>query len=303
MLARAIVALCWFVALGCQGAQQWDSPAKGMAADSGLPDVRLDGSYLNAQAFVAEAAFLFPAESRSLVHALVRSEFARLEANRLQLELDPKELQAALEQSVAGLEASLPAGQNLDDWALQRFDRSWVVVNETLRRHLAENQLFQLCARAHAMTGPRAELQMLTSRDQQQAQNWARQLKTGASASSLAALSLDPGPQGDASLPPLPMALPAPLGEWLCQQKSAGTVFGPFQFGDEQVWRVVYVRRLLAGLAALPPISILIEDLSKNPVSPLEERAWFDAMAKRYNAVENLPAIQAPAAAFVRSTT
>lgn len=272
---------------------------------------------LSAQAFVAEAAFLYPQESRTLVHALLRAEFARLEAQRLQLEVDPAELELALQGSIEGLKASLPPGQSLDTWAQQRFDRGWIVVEATLRRHLQQNQLFQMCARAHSWTEGRVELQMLTGRDQSQAQTWARQLRTGASAAQMAIQSLDPGPNGDASLPPLPLSLPAPLGEWL--QATASTdelaqatsatgsskdrVFGPFQFAGEQVWRVVYVKRWLAAESDVPPRQVLLEELRRQPVSPLEERGWFEAMLKRYNAAENLPAIQAPAAAFVRNTT
>ncbi len=293
------------VAGACQQTPEWETAAKGLgnnANGSLLADVRLQGEFLSAHAFAAEAAFLYPEESRTLVHAIFRAEFARLEGMRLQLEVPAAEVDAALQSSVAGLEGSLPDGVSLDDWAQRRFDRNWQVVNGILRRHLEQNQLFQLCARAHSRMSGQVELQMLSSQDVQQAKTWARQLQTGAAAAQLAIQSLDPGPNGDASLPPLPMHLPAPLGPWL-QQGGEERIFGPFQFDGEQVWRVVFVKRRIAAETEVPPRAVLLEDLRKQPVSPLEERAWFEAMVDRYNAVENLPAIQAPAAAFVRNSS
>jgi hypothetical protein len=315
ILNKAFAILLLGLTASCQQTPKWETSAKGLtghkAATGALADVRLDGEMLMASAFAAEAAFLYPGESRALVHALFRAEFARLEGQRLQLQVSAAELEAAMQDSIAGLEASLPAGQSLDGWAQQRFDRNWMVVEGTLRRHLEQNQLFQLCARAHAWTEGRVELQMLTARDKQQADTWARQLRTGASASKLAVQSLDPGPNGDASLPPLPNSLPTPLGEWLTSRAAEPTadnvggdrIFGPFQFEGDKVWRVVFVKRQLPAESEVPPVQVLLDDLRRQPVSPLEERAWFEAMAARYNAVENLPAIQAPAAAFVRNPT
>jgi len=314
-LKTAFAILLLGLLASCQQTPKWETSAKGLAghkpATGTLADVRLGDDLLTASAFAAQAAFLYPSESRALVHALFRAEFARLEGQRLHLHVNAAELEASMQDSVAGLEASLPGGQTLEAWAQQRFDRNWIVVEATLRRHMEQNQLFQLCARAHSWTQGRVELQMLTARDPQQAEAWARQLRTGASAAKLAVQSLDPGPNGDASLPPLPISLPNPLGDWLSSGVPGKTtdgdgidrVFGPFQFDGDQVWRVVFLQRRIPAESEVPPVQVLLDDLRRQPVSPLEERAWFEAMAARYNAVENLPAIQAPAAAFVRNST
>lgn len=319
-MSRLALVAAFLLAAACQQSPTWQSEAKGLAdarqGGGGLADVRIDGESLAAQAFAAEAAFLYPDESRALIHALFRAEFARREAQRLQLSVSQAELDAVMEESIASLKASLPPGQTLESWARTRFDRNWHVVEGTLRRHMEQNQLFQLCARAHSWTQGRVVLQMLSAREQSKAQTWARQLSTGASAAKLAVQSLDPGPSGDASLPPLPLSLPDPLGEWLmtsaAESATAGgsglgsgseRIFGPFQFDGDQVWRVVYVQRYLPAESEVPPLQVLLDDLRSQPVSPMEERAWFETMAKRYNAVENLPAIQAPAAAFVRNSS
>ena len=271
-----------------------------MGGSGHLADVRLGDRFLSGNAFASEAAFLFPDESRALVHALLRVEFARMESERLQLSVSASELDSALEESRRNILSSLAPEETLDDWAFRRFGRSWQEAQVTLQRHLSDNQLYQLCTRSHALERGRVELQMLITLDREKAQTWVRKLKTGASASAMAVESLDPGPNGDGRLPPLPRELPGDLGNWMAEQPEPGSVFGPFQFANERVWRVVLLERFLPPEKDLPPKAVLLEQLRLQPISPLEEEAWFEAMANRYNAVENLPAIQAPAAAFVR---
>jgi hypothetical protein len=292
-----------FSLLGCQGANPIDAPAWRLRPGPTLPDIRVADTALHGQAFAAEAAFLFPEQSRALVHALLRTEFARLEAMRLGLQIDVGELNAALLASIQTIEAGLGRNQTLDSWAQTRYGRSWTEVEGVLRQHLSKNQLYQLCTRAFSLQQGQVVLQMLTTREQQTAVDWARQLAAGASAQVLVQASLDPGPLGDGSLPPLPVALPGELGKQLQGQKmTVGQVLGPFRFRGESIWRVARVAELLKPYSSQPPTGVLLQDLRKEPVSPLEEQAWFEAMSRRYTASDNLPSFQAPAAAFVHST-
>ena len=74
---------------------------------------------------------------------------------------------------------------------------------------------------------------------------------------------------------------------------------GPFSFSGERLWRVVWVEEIKAGMVALPSASLLFEDLTQNPLSSLEGEAWFQAMLRRYTAVQGRPGIQAMRPAFI----
>jgi hypothetical protein len=268
-----------------------------------LPGVAVGDRALAAHAFAAEASFLFPEESRALAHALLRAEFARLEAERLGVEPEVAAVDAALAASVAGLRTRAPGGQ-IEEWAMQRYGRGWEAVEAGLRKRLEDNQRFQLCARAWSLQQGRVQFRMLSTRDEITAQDWLRRIRAGASAAAMVSASLDAGPAGDGSLPWLPQAsagwIPAML---VPSELKLGEVFGPVQLPGESVWRVLEVLALEAPLATVPPRAQLLEALRVEPVGPLEERAWFEAMSARYNAREGLPAFETPARSFVRPRT
>ncbi len=302
----ALACLC-----GCQGNAAADprfggaaDPREGTAASQdsaeaggGIPAVRIGERELSARALAAEAAFLFPQQTRALVHALLRNALADAEAQRLALSPDEAAVDRALEQAVTAIRAQLTAGADLEQWAREGFGRSWVDYQAALRLRLRANQIYQLCARAGSREVGRVRLQMLVGAEQEQADGWARRLRAGASAAVLAAESLDPGPAGDASLPPLPVDLAAPLGKLLFDAPS-GTVLGPFQFEGDPLWRVVLVQDWLPPIAQPPAVAQLLADLAAQPLGPLEALAWFERNRQRYNALENLPALIAPEPAF-----
>jgi len=255
---------------------------------------------LAAHAFASEASFLFPEESRALAHALLRAEFARLEAERMGVEPELAAVDAALAASVAGLRAQAPDGQ-LEAWAQQRYGRGWEPVEAGLRQRLEDNQRFQLCARAWSLQRGRVRFRMLSTRDEVTARDWLRRIRAGASAAAIVSASLDAGPAGDGSLPWLPQASPGWLpADVVPSELKLGEVFGPVQLPGESVWRVLEVLALEAPLATVPPRAQLLQALRADPVGPLEERAWFEAMSARYNAREGLPAFETPARSFVR---
>lgn len=303
-LARSLCvwAILFVSALLAACAAPTEHRVAGPVADQGLalPGVVVHEQSLDAHAFAAEASFLFPEESRALVHALMRAEFARLEAERLGVEPEVAAVDAALAASVAGLRAQAPDGQ-LEAWAQQRYGRGWEPVEAGLRKRLADNQRFQLCARAWTLQQGRVRYRMLSTRDETTAQDWLRRIRAGASAAAMVSASLDAGPAGDGSLPWLPQSSPGWMPAQLVPAElTVGRVFGPVQLPGESVWRVLQVIDLEAPLGTVPPRAQLLAALRDEPVGPLEERAWFAAMSARYNAREGLPAFETPARSFVR---
>lgn len=275
---------------------------------SGLPGVALGDDWLSARAFAAEASFLFPSETRALAHALLRSEFARREAERLACTVDRAAVEAALVRTVADLEQQTQG--DLEGWARDRYGQPWSRVRAGLAQRLADNQLYQQVARSWTLGEGQARLRMLSTREEETARDWVRRIGAGASAAKLAEASLDPGPQGDGTLPWLPQRLPPMQLDELGQAQGfwdgepvwqVGAVIGPFRLAGESVWRLVEVLELRPAQALLPPRAELLAGLAENPISPLEERAWFAAMLDRYNAREGLPAFETPSEVFVRA--
>ena len=299
-LAAILLAAC--AGPATQSPRSESGPASLEAGATGytLPGVRVGRDELDAVAFAAEAGFLFPEETRALAHALLRNEFARLESERLAIAPLEEEVEAALQSSVAGLRQSAPDG-DLDAWATQRYGRAWQSVELALRERLAANQRFQLCARTWTLQQGLVKLRGLSTTELTLAEDWVRRIGAGASSRALVESSLDPGPQGDGVLPWLPAALsifePA---EALKNPLKVGQVIGPVKLPDERVWRVFEVLELRPAVGVLPPRKVLLAELRATPVGPLEERAWFSAMAARYNAREGLPVFETPARSFVR---
>lgn len=309
LLTRFAPALAAILLAACAGPEQdrggshsTERQADPLArsAQSTLSGVRVGEAELDAVAFAAEAGFLFPDETRALAHALLRSEFARRESQRLGIEPLAEEVEAALQSSVAALQSSAPEG-DLDTWASQRYGRAWESVEAGLRQRLEDNQRFQLCARTWTLMEGRVRLRGLSTTDLTLAQDWVRRIRNGASSRALVESSLDPGPQGDGVLPWLPseLAIFAPIEE-VPSRFEVGQVFGPVQLAGERVWRVFEVLEVQSAVTTLPPREVLLAELRAAPVGPLEERAWFRAMAARYNASEGLPVFETPARSFVR---
>lgn len=265
----------------------------------GLMTISVDGRGLLATRFAAEAALMFPEESRALTRALLRQEFAQLESERLAITVDASEAERALAATEASLRDEAQAAGGLEAWAVARYGQSWSSVRLALAKRLELNQLYQLCTRAWCLSDGRVAIRLLSARDQATAEDWARKLRAGASGDVLAAASLDPGPQGDGRLPWLPARLPAPLGAQFADAE-VGAVVGPFQFEGESVWRVAELLEC-SPPQLLPPRAELMADLRAQPISPLEERAWFEAMLDRYNARDGIPAVETPPRAFVRT--
>ena len=291
---RIGLALAALAAAGCGAASP--RPVQLRSTPGALPGTRLDEEALDARALASEAAFHFPDETRALLRGLLRSEFARREAARLGLSPDRGELERALGEAVANIEATLGPDGSFEDWARERYGRSGREVEAAIQRRIEDNQLYQLALRTEAALQGGYDLHILSTLDEEQAAAWARQLRAGASPVTLAPLSVDPGPAGDAGFR-VSAALPAPLGEGL-RNAAPGDVVGPFRFAGDQLWRVARLRARIEPRAAPPP-GVLLEELRKRPIHALEARAWFEEMLRRYTASERLPEIQAPVDAFV----
>ncbi len=285
-----VLALLAAGAAGCAGTPAARGPA------GTLPELRAAGGALDARVFAAEAAFLFPEESRALTRSLLRTEFARREAQRLGLAVPAAEIEEALGLAVAGIEGGLPAGQDFEAWARERYGQSGATVRGVIRRHLEENLLYQLVLRAEARRAGGHRIHLLVAPDEARAAAWAAKLRQGADPRALAGESLDRGSDGRGERL-LPAFTPAPLGPALASAGSGGVV-GPLQLPGDRAWLVGRVAEVLPP-AGTPPVQVLLDELATRPVDPLEARAWYEEMLRRYTAREALPAIQAPSPAFV----
>lgn len=271
----------------------------GAAARATLPEVRLDAAQLDLRAFAAEAAFLFPEETRELTRSLLRAEFAAREAERLGLAADS----ARLNQEMTAFEDSLRqdlGGEAADFelWARQRYGRSWEEVRRVLSEHLGRNQLYQLCVRAEASRQTRVRMHWLVTGDAAEAESWARQLRSGVDPRTLLTGSLVRGREPDGSFAPMAARLPQPHQEALAGA-APGTVLGPLRFdGDRSFW-VGRVAEVEAALGATPPAQELLAELDRRPLELLEGRTWFESMLRRYTANDGAISIAAPQPAFV----
>ncbi len=258
----------------------------------------MDGTLLDARAFAAEAAFVYPEESREVARSLLRNDFAAREAGRLGLSADAARAAAELADFEASLRAELGPQADLEAWARRRYACSWEEVRRVLGEHLERNQLYQLCVRAEARLQTRLRLHWLVTADPAQAEEWARQLRSGLDPRTLLPASALAGTEADGSFTPIPARLPRPFTGAL-QGQAAGAVVGPFQFEGDRAWWVGRVAEVLQPEAALPPVAILLQDLDQRPLQALEIRTWFEAMADRYTANGVVPAISGPPSAFV----
>lgn len=263
-----------------------------------LNGVMIEQSALDMGAFVAEMQFVFPQQSAEIVRSMMRTEFARREAKRLDIRLP----QAAVEATVADLENNLLAGlgpdADLDAWSQQQHQQSWASMRPLYQRHLADNLLYQVVLRADAIHSGRVKTWWLISRTEEQAQNWARSLDSERDPAAMLKESLIPGPEADGSYPPIAHYLPGEAGELLATAE-AGQILGPLQLPGDYSWMVGRVIEVLPPRAELPPLSVLLDDLRRHPVGPLEARAWFEEMSRRYTASANFAPISAPLEAFV----
>jgi hypothetical protein len=263
-----------------------------------LDGVRVQDSGLDMSAFVAEMQFVYPQQSAEVVRSMMRSEFAHHEAKRLGIRLP----QEAIDRTIADLEdsllQSLGAGGDLESWSQQQHQQAWAKMRPLYRRHLADNLLYQVVLRADAIHTGRTRLWWLVSRSEEQAEAWARSLRSGRNPASMLTESLIPGPEADGSYPAIANYLPGQAGELLADAV-VGQVLGPLQLPGDFTWMTGRVIEVLPAAAALPPLAVLLEDIREHPVGPLEARAWFEEMSRRYTASATFVPISAPLEAFV----
>jgi len=263
-----------------------------------LEGVSLQDSALAMNSFVAEMQFVFPQQSAEISRSLLRTALAQREAQRLGIQLPRVAVESAITTLEKSVLQSLGAQGDLDAWSYAQHQQSWAAVRPQYARHLADNLLYQTVLRADAMLHGRVKMWWMLGSTSVQASQWARSLVSGRDPASLLSESLMPGPEPDGSYPPLASYLPGAAGIQLATAK-AGDVIGPLQLPGDQSWMVGLVIAVLPALEQLPPVSVLLEDLRQHPVGPLEARAWFDEMSRRYTASANFAPISAPLEAFV----
>lgn len=262
-----------------------------------LPEVRIAGALLDPRAFAAEAAFLFPEEARELTRSLLRAEFASREAERLGLAADPARLAQEVSAFEDRLHAELDPEGDFEIWAQQRYGRSWAEVRRVLVEHIARNQLYQICVRVEGRELPRVRMHWLVTSDSEEAEDWARQLRSGADPRAFLAASRMTGHEPDGSFAPMAARLPRPHEDALAEAR-AGTVVGPLRFEGDRSWWVGRVAAVEDPSRAVPPVQDILAELDQRPIEALEGRTWFEAMLRRYTANEGAISITAPVPAF-----
>ena len=266
-------------------------PGPGLAGPN-LPEIRMAGAALDSRALAADLALHMPEEAEQLVRGLQRAAFAASEGRRLGIEPDERVVAQSLADALAEIHAGLQGGQNLEEWARDRYGRSLAEVQSALGDRIRRNQLYQLVLRAECLLVGRLRMHVFQVADEAEGEEIARKLRAGAHPRVL----LEEGPRPpweaeDGAWPPLPVFLPPPLAE-LLKGAYRGTVAGPVRLEGDAAWWVVRVAEVLPPTSTLPPRSILLEGLRSQPVLPLEARAWFEEMASRYTSKGRLPNIR-----------
>lgn len=282
------------------------SGAAGVGARDGSPrmqrtramaGVSVDGAGLDQSAFVASMSFLFPSETEELTRSLVRTEMARLEAQRLDIRIPEAEVEAALDSFTTGLRAQLGEELTLDDWSEARHGHPWKRIRPLYRRHLAENLQYQAVLRADSHQSGRVAMFWFVSAEESEARRWAKSLSAGRDPRALLQESLFPGPSPDGGYPPVSRELPDPIGAAL-RDAQPGAILGPLQLPGDRSWRVGVVREVLPPRDALPPVAVLLKEVAVQPIEALEARAWFEKMSARYTATTDLSPFSGPSQAF-----
>ncbi|MDP6850775.1 MAG: hypothetical protein QF524_07540, partial [Planctomycetota bacterium] len=168
--------LLWILA-GCSTPSLVESPKLNI---SGVAAVQINGASLNPQAFSAEAEFLFPEEMQAVRRALLRSEIARLEGTRLQIEIPPEEIQRTLEQTVQDLESNLGGRDHFEAWCQSRWGCSRAGFEVSLRQRLADNLLYQRVMRAGSFQDGSWVVLAVSARSFEEAEDFGERLQLGA---------------------------------------------------------------------------------------------------------------------------
>lgn len=285
--------------LGCSGGPTAEVDGSGgrLQRTSSLEGVSVAGAGLDLSAFAATMSFLFPAESEELTRSMVRTELARLEAERLDLRVPPESVDLALETFITGLRAQLGPDSSLDAWSMARHGHPWQRIRPLYRRHLGDNLLYQAALRADAHLQGQVSLFWFVAADEATAARWAKSLEAGRDPKALLSESLFPGPDAEGGYPPVSRDLPGPIGTAL-QDAAPGTVVGPFQLQGDRSWRVGLVRQVIPPRADLPPVAVLLQEVREQPIGALEARGWFEKMSARYTATTELSPFSSPSQAF-----
>ena len=263
-----------------------------------LRSVHIGDRALLADALLAEQQFLDPESHRDLVRNLVRRHLAREEAKRLELTLPAEVLQGQLEDMEAWLRQDPAVGADLETWSLRVHGRPWSETRLRYAEHLADNLSYQLAVRAEGYRHGRVRLWLLAHSDVETAEGWRRSLQSGQDPAHLMESSMMRGSEADGSYAPMATFLPAELGEKV-RAAAIGEAFGPLQLPGDSLWWVGQVIERLPPQRDSPPSAVLLAELARHPIGPMEARAWFEEMCSRYTASAELAPIPAPSEAFV----
>jgi len=262
-----------------------------LQAGGPLDAVVVDGIALDASAFAAEMALMYPEQSAEVVRSLLRAAFARREAERMGLEADPAEVDASL----AAMAADFGDAAEREDWARSRYGLPWLEVRDAYATRLRANQLYQLVLRADAFASGRTRVRWFLLAEEGDARAVADRLRLGATPDTVAAVTLQPDAPDDL----LPSYLGQPWRDALAEA-SIGDVVGPLRFDGDRIWRVAVLLERLPPATA-PAREALLAGLRERPVSAVEARAWFEEMLRRYTATTGPLPVSSPTPVLERN--
>lgn len=266
---------------------------------------------LRVDTLAAELALVDPQLGRELVRSLIRAEFTRREAERLDIVPDEEEVEASLEgvaglwlsraetagmawRQRRGLAADASREQVLDALAQEDYGRSWAELRAALAVRIRVNQLYQLVLRADAHEKGRLRVLWLLCPDEASATAIAGKLRLGADPAVVLGESLlpDTPPQGQW----VAAYLPGPFAAALASAE-VGAVAGPLRLPGDAGWRVALLRGREAP-GPQPPSAVLLAGLREQPIGAEEARAWFEEMSRRYTARTGPLPVSSPEPAF-----
>lgn len=233
----------WLLALVCVAC----------ATPAGLTDSN------DAQLVLREIGFMFPQQLAEVERSITRTTYAQLRAAELEIQIDDKLVDQALNEMLAQIEAGIDG--SLEDWAQAEHAMSFVEVREIYRQHLYDNLLYRSVFVADVHSLPQIEVKVLANRRSEAVGDWLRALELGQHPDGLGATT-ETMPQWDA-------ALYAP-----------GSIIGPWQLPN-RLWVLGRVMTVSPPLEALDFAEIQEKAINYR-LSPFAAEVWIHEMASRY---------------------
>ena len=240
---------------------------------------------LDARAFVAQTALLFPEEARLVGQSLVRSEMASLDAQEMHLEPPAEALKEALQLALRDVERGLDPEMSLSAWCELRFSCNLKDFQAALLRRLENNLRYQMAVRARLQTTARHQMLVVSFPEKLVAMERATAWRSGAD------------PRQTQGCREIELSDKTFLA-WTGQDPALGILVGPIQLPESKAWHLLRIGKPFPP-TAIPPAHVLVQWAREDPLDPLEAQAWWGDSLARYTAKVTAPVIQSGPHSFV----